>query len=177
MTATVSNRKETAFGSKKIVEFDVALGAYSTGGISVTPVNMGMRNVDIVLIEPGTDGYIYEYSYTTNKIKAYVCGGVGLAVTVSAPTVTVTGAGTAIRGGHATGPAEALVITNNTATGHIAKVGGSTRVIPLATFGQALPSGVLATAPTFNVATAQGTLDELATGTLSTACHCLAIGD
>lgn len=177
MTATISNRKETAFGSKRIVEFDVALGAYTGGGngVSVDPTAFGMRHVDIVLIEPGTDGYIYEYDYVNKTIKAYMAGGLTFSATVSAPAITVSGVGVAVTGGAATGVN--LLLTDKTTAAKIGKAAATNRTIPLGTFGVALASGVLATSPTFAAATAQASLAELDSATLSVAVHCFAIGD
>jgi hypothetical protein len=177
MTISVTNRKETAFGSKRVVEFDIVLGAYTGGGtgVAVSPMEFGMRNVDIVLIEPGTDGYIYEYDYTNKSMKVYMAGGVAFSATVSAPAITVTGAGTTIIGGSATGVA--LRLSDATTSAKLSKAAATNRTIPLATLGVAIASGVLATSPTFAATTAQSSLAELASATLSVAVHCLAIGD
>jgi hypothetical protein len=179
MTATVSNRKETAFGTKRIVEFDVALGAYTGGGtgVSLDPTAFGMRNVDIVIIEPGTDGYIYEYDYVNKSMKAYMAGGVAFSATVSAPAIAVTGAVHTVVGGIGAGTGPLLSLTNGTVSGKLSKSEATNRLIPLAAFGLGASSGALATSPTFGAATAQASLAEVASATLSTAVHCLAIGD
>jgi hypothetical protein len=178
MTATISARKETAFGSKRIVEFDVALGAYTGGstGVEVLPASLGMKHLDIVIIEPGTDGYVYDYDYTNFSIKAYMHGGTTtVSATVSAPSITVSGASMAVLA--TAGSPVALVLSNATASGALSKAAATNRTIPLVTLGVPLASGVLATAPTFSAATAQGSLVEVASATLSTAVHCMAIGD
>lgn len=177
MSYTISNRIETDFGNKRIVEFDIALGAYTGGGtgVSVDPSFFGMRNVDIVIIEPGTDGYVYEYDYVNKSFKAYQAGGATFSVTVSAPAITVSQANITVTGGAATGAN--LLLSTPTASGKIAKAAATNRTIPLVTFGIPLPSGVLATAPTFSAATAQANLTEVDSATLSVAVHCLAIGD
>lgn len=177
MTATISARKETAFGSKRIVEFDVALGAYTGGGtgVEVLPADLGMRHLDIVIIEPGTDGYVYDYDYTNKSIKAYMHGSTTISATVSAPAVTVSGVGVAVLA--TAGSPVALKISTGTATGALCKASATDRVIPLGTFGVSIASGVLATAPTFSGTTAQAGLIEVASETLAVAVHCLAIGD
>jgi hypothetical protein len=178
MTATISGKKETSFGNKRIVEFDVALGAYtgSGTGVSVAATDLGMRHIDIMLIEPGTDGYIYDYDYTNQSFKAYMHGSdAGLSPTIVAPAVTVSRSGIDVLA--TSGSPVALSVSNNTATGCLGKVAATDRTIPLLTAGIPLASGVLATAPTFSATTVQGSLNEVASATLSTAVHCLAIGD
>jgi len=178
MTATISNRKETAFGTKRIVEFDVALGSYTGGGtgVEVLPADLGMRHLDIVIIAPGTDGYVYDYDYTNKSFKAYMHGGAsGVTATVSAPDVTMTATSVTVKA--TAGTPVPLLLTNATATGALGKATGTDLTIPLVTLGIPLISGVLATAPTFSGTSTQGSLAEVDSATLSTAVHCLAIGD
>ncbi len=176
MSATVSNIVTTVFGSKRIVKFDVALGAYTAGGISVTPASLGLRRVDIVLFEPGTDGTEYQYNYTSSVVQAYTAGGNAISnVTMSAPTITVTGAAVVVSGAITNTP---IFLSSNSNTAILTKNAATNRTIPLATLlGNAGTSGAVATGPSFLTTTSQGALVEVSGISLATACHALAIGD
>jgi len=52
------------------------LGTYATGGIAVTPQNVGLGAIYSMRIETA-GGYIFEYVASTGKIKAYVHSGFG----------------------------------------------------------------------------------------------------
>jgi hypothetical protein len=178
MTASIANRKEIIFGNKRIVEFDLTVGAYTGGstGVSLDPSVFGISVVDIVIIEPSTDGYIYNYDYTNKSVMAYNSGGASqFTATVSAPSVTVTATGVHVSG--PTGAGIQLQLTNSTTSGKISKTAATNRTIPLNTFGIPTPTAVLATAPTFSATTAQAALFEVSSATLSTAVHVLAIGN
>jgi hypothetical protein len=51
------------------VDFD---SSYPTGGESFTPADAGFPVIYALIAEPKS-GYIFEYDYTNEKIKAYYC--------------------------------------------------------------------------------------------------------
>jgi hypothetical protein len=175
MTATITVKQESTFGNKRIVEFSAALGSYSTGGVSVTPSDIGMTSIDIMLIAPSTDGIEYEYNYTTQVIKAYRAGGLIPTGNVADKAITVSGANVTVKGATATGVD--LQLSTATATGVLGKLTATDRVITLPVFGLGAPSAVYATTPTFSGIATQSGLIEVDSATLSTACYCLAIGN
>lgn len=54
------------------VTFDFAFdSSYPTGGESLTPNSVGLSEVKMAVIAPKA-GYVFEYDYDNDKIKAYV---------------------------------------------------------------------------------------------------------
>ena len=71
MALSISNKKTSVFGNKRISKFDVAFGAsYPTGGEALSLSTIGLNEVDIVMISQKS-GYVLEYDYTNNKVLAY----------------------------------------------------------------------------------------------------------
>lgn len=70
MSLTVNNQEYSVFGNKGIgmcdVDFD---NSYPTGGESLTPEMLGLARIQHINIE-GKGGYLFEYDYTNEKIKA-----------------------------------------------------------------------------------------------------------
>lgn len=177
MTATITVKEESVFGNKRIVKFAVALGTYATGGVSVTAADLGMRSIDFMLIDPGTDGYEYEYIRSTALIKAYRCGGYTPVGTVSGDlAVTATQANFTVGASGTTGAA--LYISADSAAGKLDKEATTARVIPMITFGFGATSGVLSTGPTFvGTSVAPALVEVQASLSLATATRAWAIGD
>ena len=71
MALSISNKKTSVFGNKRISKFDVAFGAsYPTGEEALSLSTIGLNEVDIVMISQKS-GYVLEYDYTNNKVLAY----------------------------------------------------------------------------------------------------------
>lgn len=52
------------------IDFD---SSYPTGGESLTAANLGLRTIDLLLVQPQT-GLVFEYDYTNAALLAYVQG-------------------------------------------------------------------------------------------------------
>lgn len=67
----------------------LTLGTYATGGVSVTPANLGLGSFfgAPTFVAPG---YVFAYDATAQKVQAYRSAGVTPAGTNSAPTITST---------------------------------------------------------------------------------------
>lgn len=88
MALTISNHKTSVFGNKRTSTFDVAFdSSYPTGGEPLSLSNLGLSEVDIVLISQKS-GYMLEYDYTNKKVLAYRSAGFTPAGTVAAPVFT-----------------------------------------------------------------------------------------
>ena len=74
MALTLDNFKRTVFGNKRIAMCDCDFDAsYPTGGEALTPENLGMVDLDFIIIEPRS-GYVFTFDYTNEKVIAYVTG-------------------------------------------------------------------------------------------------------
>lgn len=70
MGLTITNKEFSVFGTKRVVFCDIAFDAsYPTGGESLTPSDLGLSVATHVQIA-GNSGYIFEYDYTNEKVKA-----------------------------------------------------------------------------------------------------------
>lgn len=92
MGLTISNKEFTVFGTKRVVFCDIAFDAsYPTGGESLTPSDLGLSEAKFVSIA-GKSGYIFEYDYTNEKLKAMTPTANQGAVTTDKVTITASGA-------------------------------------------------------------------------------------
>jgi hypothetical protein len=55
---------------RKVRRGTISLGTYATGGVAVTPTNVGLIRIDDLDVQPSA-GYIFEYLPATGKVKAY----------------------------------------------------------------------------------------------------------
>lgn len=170
MTATITNLKERVFGNKRVVRFDIALGTYAAGGISLVPGDVGLTQFELVMISPKS-GYSYTYNASTQKVMSFRQPASTSTGVIVAPIVTTQGNITL------TGPAGTgvvLEISSDTASGNLMKNSATARDIPFPTFGIPLPTAVIS--PVFTGGTSTTAVLAQATGALSTATRCLAIG-
>lgn len=49
---------------------DITIGTYATNGVAVTAAQFGMNTLKFVLASP-TAGYVFQYDYANQKLKAY----------------------------------------------------------------------------------------------------------
>jgi len=71
LTNTVIDNTRTVFGNKRVVVLTTAFdSSYPRGGESLTPSDLGMDSIDMMLISP-QDGYSFEFDYDNNLLKAY----------------------------------------------------------------------------------------------------------
>jgi hypothetical protein len=70
-TIAVSNIKKTVFGNKRIVIADLTFGStnYPSGGISLTPSDFDMQEIEFLKVN-GKE-LQYKYDYTNWKLLAY----------------------------------------------------------------------------------------------------------
>lgn len=88
MALTITNKETTVFGNKRIRTVEIAFGSlYPTGGESLTPTNLGLAEINILIASPKS-GYTFEYDYINFKLKAYRSAGFTPAGAVAAPTIT-----------------------------------------------------------------------------------------
>jgi len=70
MALTISVVERTVFGNKRIVIADVDFdSSYPTGGESLQASDVGLKAIDFLQATPKS-GYIFEYDYTNEKLKA-----------------------------------------------------------------------------------------------------------
>lgn len=71
MALTVTTADENVAGARKTKVVNVTFdSSYPTGGEGFTPASVGFVSFTFVDIAP-SDGYVYEFDYTNNKIIAY----------------------------------------------------------------------------------------------------------
>jgi hypothetical protein len=171
MTATITNLKERVFGNKRVCTFDVAVGLYAAGGISLVASDIGLTQLELVLVSPNS-GISYTYNTSTSKIMAFRQPSSTSTGVITAP-ITVTQGDVTI-----TGPAAAttvlLEISTDSVTGTFMKEAATARRILAGTFGIPVPTASIA--PVFTGGTSTTAVLVEATGTLATATRCLAIG-
>lgn len=86
MSLTVTIDKFDVFGNKRFHHFTLAFdSSYPTGGESLTPRNLGLSGIDLILLEPGY-GFLFEYDHTNEKVKVMA----NIPPIVFEETVTVT---------------------------------------------------------------------------------------
>lgn len=173
MTITITNLQENIFGDKRIAIFDIALGTYAAGGLSLVPADVGLRTFDLVLVSPAA-GYSYTYDSTAKKIVAFRSPAQTSTGVITAP-ITVTQGDVTLTGPAGTGAI--MQLSTDTATGILSKLTATTRSIPPATFGIPVPTAVIA--PTFvgGVATTVVLPEVTGTPSLTTTARVLVIGD
>lgn len=75
MALTVAVTRRVVAGDQNIVTGTIAFdSSYPTGGESFTPADIGLRTVDLMLLQPGAIGLTYSYDYTNNKVQAFAQG-------------------------------------------------------------------------------------------------------
>ena len=71
MSLTITNREYAVFGSKRVIFCDIAFdSSYPTGGESLTASDIGLSVVEAVFTLTKS-GYIFDYDYANEKLKAY----------------------------------------------------------------------------------------------------------
>lgn len=92
MALTVAVTRRVVAGHQNIVTGTLAFdSSYPTGGESLTAANLGLRTIDLMLIQPSAVGFLYSYDYTNSKVQVYTQGyahGTGGAVTMDDYPVT-----------------------------------------------------------------------------------------
>jgi hypothetical protein len=77
MALTLSSKSQYVEGDRKVTYITLAFdNSYATGGLSLTPAQLGFKNLYWIDISQ-TSGYTFQYSFSTNKILVYWCGGSG----------------------------------------------------------------------------------------------------
>lgn len=75
MAATVTILKRGKTINRKITIASILMdNSYTTGGLAVTPAQLGLNSVDIILFE-SANGYTPQFDYTNNKVKFYTSAG------------------------------------------------------------------------------------------------------
>lgn len=178
MSITISNRTPSTFGNKSVMVFDMVIGTYATSGVALTAANLGMANIDLMMIERKS-GYLYEYDHTNAKVIVYAQVASTAAGTLSKPAIATTDGTITVSGAGATGAA--LWLSTDTATGVLGKVAAGDRAIPAATFGITKPTMALATEIVLTGGTgvvAAALFSQVVNGTaLSDTVRAIAIGD
>jgi len=71
MGLTITNLVYGISGNRKTRRFNVAFdGSYPTGGESLVASDIGLVAIEDLRVDPKI-GYIFEYDYSTEKLKAY----------------------------------------------------------------------------------------------------------
>ena len=83
MPATVTLRERRKLGNAYMNVCDIVVGVYATNGVSVTPQQLGLTRLDLVLPAPAA-GYIFEYDHATRMLKAFTPTSVSMAGTAGA---------------------------------------------------------------------------------------------
>lgn len=164
-TITAGSKIISNFGDKFFIRFDVTLGTYTTGGVSLTAANLGLSNVEILLASR-SDGYLFYYDHTNNLMLAYRQGAdLSGGGTIENVDIDTTASSVTVAGGQATGVD--LFLTEDSATGQLGKEATGDITIPRSTFGLTAASFALATTPTLSGATVSSTaaLQQVANGT------------
>ena|SRR3990172_684870 len=74
MALTVAITRRITAGDQHIVTGTIAFdSSYPTGGESFTAANLGLRTVDLMVLQQ-TKGIVFEYDYTNSKVLAYAQG-------------------------------------------------------------------------------------------------------
>ena len=92
MALTISSVTTSVFGNKKIMKANIAFdSSYPTGGEALTPSTLGLNEVEILLVSPQA-GYLFEYDYSNEKLKALTPRAAQAAVTTDKVTIVASGA-------------------------------------------------------------------------------------
>lgn len=131
---TLTRQRVENAGSEIKMEYTIGFdSSYDTGGEGLTASQVGLTLINRVNITSRA-GYVFEYDYTTAKVKAYY-GGVGAytpAGTVTAPSVTVvslSGTGLTAAGQVVTTTESFTATLNQYAGGLLLPVGNPPQVI------------------------------------------------
>lgn len=74
MALTITITRRVTAGDQHWVSGHVSFdSSYPTGGESFTAANLGLRTIDLMLVQQ-TKGLVYEYDYTNSKLLAYAQG-------------------------------------------------------------------------------------------------------
>ena len=96
MALTISVVERTVFGNKRIVFADVDFdSSYPTGGESLQASDVGLKAIDFLQATPKS-GYIFEYDYTNEKLKALYPTKTQDAATTGANALTVDSGSTTV---------------------------------------------------------------------------------
>lgn len=75
MALTVAVTRRVTAGNQHIVTGTIAFdSSYPAGGEAFAAADLGLRTVDLMLIQSGSAGFVYEYDYTNSKVKVYTQG-------------------------------------------------------------------------------------------------------
>jgi hypothetical protein len=173
MSITITNLQENVFGDKRIAIFDIALGVYASGGLSLVPADVGLRKFDLVLISP-TGGYSYTYNTSTSKVMALRSPAQTSTGVISGP-ITVAMSGVTLTGPHTTGAI--LKLNSDTATGALSKTEATSRSIAPATFGIPVPTATISPVFVGGTSTTAVMPEVTGTPTLSATARVMVIGD
>lgn len=71
MALTLTEDKRTVHGDQDVVVYKVDFdSSYPTGGEALTPSDLGLRNIDLV-VPTSKDGHVFEYDYSNEKLQAF----------------------------------------------------------------------------------------------------------
>ncbi len=150
-TVTLSGDWLQSVGSEFSTSGTLNLGVYATGGVAVTPAQVGLGSF-IGAPSFSAQGYTFAFVAATNKVLAYVSAGFTPAGSGTAAAQTFTGesytpAGTnapssvtgsvVVKGG---GIGEATGINPDSTSGVLSKAAATDRAIPIATYLGVVPA-------------------------------------
>lgn len=72
-TITLTGDWLVSVGNRKQTKGTGNLGTYATAGIAVTPAQLGLGQIDSLIINPA-GGYVFTYSPSAGKVLAYWTG-------------------------------------------------------------------------------------------------------
>jgi hypothetical protein len=176
MSVTISNKVYSSFGNMRFISFDLVVGAYTTGGVSLAASDLGLSSIALLMAERKA-GVLYTYDYANSLIMAYRQS-IATAGALSKPAITSTDGTLTVKGGVATGIG--LVLDPDSDSGAMAMIAVTgPLVIPAATFGITKPSMALATQVLFtgDSNSAAAFAQTLNGSTLTDTVRCIVIGD
>jgi len=120
MALTITVDRKERMGKRHYRSGTIAFDAsYPTGGESLTPADLGMRTIDILLSAPA-GGLMFEYDHTNQKLKAiYPTGGGAVPAALADPVVSV--------------PSGATTVTSAAAQPDLTETAGRSREVANAT--------------------------------------------
>lgn len=97
MALTITIDRKERMGKRYYRSGTIAFDAsYPTGGESLTPADLGLRVIDLLLAAPA-GGLMFEYDHTNSKLKAiYPTGGSAAPAALADPAITVPSGATAV---------------------------------------------------------------------------------
>lgn len=88
MALTLAPKHEYVVGDRLELVIDITFdNSYPTGGLALTPANLGFTELDVVNATPDTAGHTFPYDYTNQKLMAF-SGGSQVANTTDLHTTT-----------------------------------------------------------------------------------------